>query len=950
MNHFVYYDVESLPNVFTTAVWEPSRKRLLFFYLVDDPQLINENRYPEILEEVRAKNRNLPADTAFQFHDLSSQEGAEAMARYFGVSDSSLVNNPKAKSSFPAGYRMVCDTDPDFDPERYPYLVGYNSFNYDTVMLAWLFYRLFPITEGKAEFQPVTAHEMRAFNDELFSRQHRNAMTGRLRFDEDGNEKGWFFTPNMIRRNFQLSGRYIDAVRLNEKQQHTGLKRLAGLMGHQIREYEGLDNDQAKIEDPAVFASLCAYNISDVLSLYELFQDPFYTSNFEMKQQLLKDYPDTVFQKKKEAFEADIQPASVSMRRLLPDSTSASFVSRILAPYSPLKDIEAISFLYPSKEQAKNLGMVQKDILEEVRNAFYSWFEQPELRKQFDRVYDFYASLRGKNINDSEQYQKDYPLSVRKNIPYLSMDQLPADNPGIELFNQDGSSSGCYAIMSIGGLHGAEYDAARLHEDQKNCSRLEKAMEQVQQLYPDPKALKKAKTFTAKDGKEYKASDFLTTSKGVLKWKDLARQKPVLFASKASGAALNDRYHKSSSAIVNHEDFVSYYPGLLINLQAFQNPDLGEDRYARLLQNKDEFGRKMNDASLSEKERNRYRLMREGTKLLLNAASGAADTQNRSPIRMNNRILSMRIIGQLLSWHLAQAQTLAGARIVSINTDGLYSILDQEVNRKILEEETRDIHIRIEPEQTGLISKDTNTRLEYDPATGIMTSAAGAYAVSAGGPGVTRSLNHPAVVDLILSRYLLQGRNDPDFLEKPFDRNLARNLLCQFMEEKKDQPAILLRYFQNIIAGTSASTPFAIDQQGNPKLLQRYNRIFIMKDSALDTVHLQAAAIAAITPASQKKRLREGLPAQNHDPKALEILLKKNPDLLEEMPENREASLRKITGISPEWNIQIENDSLFTMDKDRQEKLLGGLDLEVYLDLAQAAYQPWKNTEINAED
>lgn len=110
MNHFVYYDVESLPNVFTTAVWEPSRKRLLFFYLVDDPQLINENRYPEILEEVRAKNRNLPADTAFQFHDLSSQEGAEAMARYFGVSDSSLVNNPKAKSSFPAGYRMVCDT------------------------------------------------------------------------------------------------------------------------------------------------------------------------------------------------------------------------------------------------------------------------------------------------------------------------------------------------------------------------------------------------------------------------------------------------------------------------------------------------------------------------------------------------------------------------------------------------------------------------------------------------------------------------------------------------------------------------------------------------------------------------------------------------------------------------------------------------------------------------
>lgn len=943
MNHFVYYDVESLPNVFTTAVWEPSRKRILFFYLVDDSKLIDENKYPEIIEEVRARNKNLPADADFQFYNLSTQEGAEAMAQYFGVCDASLVNNPKSRSSFPARFRMVCDTDPYFDAERYPYLVGYNSFHYDTVMLAWLFYRLFPIRDGKADFQPISADEMRAFNDELFSSQYRNNMTARLRLDKDGKDQGWFFTPNMIRRSFQLSGRYIDAVRMNEKQMHTGLKRLAGLMGHQIKEYEGLDDDQAIITDPAVFASLCAYNISDVLSLYELFQEPFYQSNFDMKAQLLRDYPDTVYQKKADAFAPDVQPASVSIRRLLPDSTSAAFVSRILAPYSPLKDIDSISFLYPSKERADQLGIEQKDVLEETKKAFYQWFEQPELRQEFDRIYEYYSLLRGKSINDSEQYQKDYPLSVRSQIPFLSLEDLPAGNLGMELYDKTGQSSGCYVVMGAGGVHGAEYDLALYQQDLLEYEKLVQAMKAVQSQYSDPKDLKKAKQFIDADGTVYKASAFLKTSKGVLKWKDLAKEKPGLFTAKTNGVMLNERYHKTSSGITSHEDFVSYYPGLLINLQAFTNPDLGEDRYARLLENKQIFGQKMNDQSLSAPEKNRYKLMREGTKLLLNAASGAADTQNRSPIRMNNRILSMRIIGQLLSYRLAQAQTLEGARIVSSNTDGLYSIMDAAQNRAILEQETRDIHVQIEPERTGLISKDTNTRLEFDADQKQITSVAGAYLVSANGPDVTRSLNHPAIVDLVLSRYLMLGADDPDFLARPFDRNLAREILEAFMAEKKNEPAVLLRYFQNILAGSAASTPFAIDQQDQAHLLQRYNRIFIMKDASAQTVHLQAAAIAAITPASQKKRQREHLPAQNHHPQALNILSRRNPDILAALPENREITLRKITGVSPEWNIEIENGSLFTMDSVRQKELLEGLDLEVYLDLVETAFQPWKN-------
>jgi hypothetical protein len=45
----------------------------------------------------------------------------------------------------------------------------------------------------------------------------------------------------------------------------------------------------------------------------------------------------------------------------------------------------------------------------------------------------------------------------------------------------------------------------------------------------------------------------------------------------------------------------------------------------------------------------------------------------------------MRIIGQLFSWRIGQAQVIAGARVPSTNTDGLYTAdLDETTNNTIL--------------------------------------------------------------------------------------------------------------------------------------------------------------------------------------------------------------------------------------------------------------------------
>jgi hypothetical protein len=80
-------------------------------------------------------------------------------------------------------------------------------------------------------------------------------------------------------------------------------------------------------------------------------------------------------------------------------------------------------------------------------------------------------------------------------------------------------------------------------------------------------------------------------------------------------------------------------------MDAFFNTGLGYDRYGEIFDNKTKYGKLMKDKSLTQAERDMYATMREGTKLILNSASGAGDANFESNVRMNNKIISMRIIG-----------------------------------------------------------------------------------------------------------------------------------------------------------------------------------------------------------------------------------------------------------------------------------------------------------------
>ncbi|MET3959950.1 hypothetical protein ABIE52_006885 [Rhodococcus sp. OAS809] len=315
---------------------------------------------------------------------------------------------------------------------------------------------------------------------------------------------------------------------------------------------------------------------------------------------------------------------------------------------------------------------------------------------------------------------------------------------------------------------------------------------------------------------------------------------------------LDPKYRFTSVADVIHEDFTSYYPLMLVNLAAFTNPDLAEpgqpapDKYSQIFGDKERYGKLRKDRSLTAAERENYSVLREGTKLILNAASGAADARHDTPILMNNMIITMRIIGQLFSWRIGQAQTFAGGRIVSTNTDGLYSTLDSETNQKVLDQHTAAIGVEIEPEALTLVSKDSNNRVEFltaeesfeiltDDSHGapsyrpeeikgkpwyrVVASAGGGTLACWAGPSPRKALAHPAMVDRLLLEYfkLVAGGytpaqrpvpyalTEPVSISEPMDFGAMREVLTELHRHLDVRD--LLKLYQNLLASSlSAGT------------------------------------------------------------------------------------------------------------------------------------------------
>lgn len=1016
-----FYDIESVNNVFTLANWRTQDNLLELYILLDEPvSVIGQNDFSGIVaqtikDRVWEKNKNFTGEIKiFDLRDLYSNS---RLAKIFGLSSAQRINDPSHTSVYPTDFRLVCDTDKGYTPDVHPYLLGYNSQNFDTTLLAEYFYTVWPLSyqcathaQNNAEtmtptvsFQPTKASIMRKVDDEMFSDTFNKNMPLYLAREYDysrGCYKPADYTGIRwkIRKNMLMSGRHIDVARLNEKQKHVGLKRIIGMLGGQILESDKLrpSEEDKTIENLDQLADLLAYNASDVINLdLVVFRNKTYQANFALKKSLLQTYPELIYRQKPNEYAPDIRPEAVRNDRLYIDSSSAQLATKTLCPYGHLTDIPVVSFLYPSEQKAKELGVPRRNILEECNQFFHRLFTQPEPLEAWNRIYQYYKSIEGKNYNASENYAADYPNGE----PVHVLAEMPKDNLCIYYYDKDGNPTSCFAAFSTGGIHGAEYNKAKYEYDLAKWQEQYDLLCKVQALYPNPVDLKMARTVTI-DGTEYPASKFLKSNSTMKNaaYRDLTDKKPKLFVVDTKGNwSLNTSasgYAYTSVDPTNHEDFTSYYPNLLRMMSAFYNEGLGYDRYAEIFQNKQDYGFLMKEKNanltpeqsqkyqrlresaaqniaglvidpmhVSKQERDAYDILRDGTKLILNSASGAADANFESNIRMNNQIISMRIIGQLFSWRIAQAQTYKGAKITSTNTDGLYSVLEAEENAKILKQESDDIGVEIEPEPIFLISKDTNNRLELKIGTMEITSASGGTVGCRKGPVPTKALSHPAIIDWALSEYLVRlatGQHGLSMAD-PFSQKLGMEIL----EESKTvfEKQEWLRMFQNIIAASpgSMSYNFAIPatvsvndddeivpagtlQEEDIIVMQHYNRVFIMQDGTEHACHLYKAAAHALSPLVQKKRALNNEKAQQHDPIARRVLTA-NGVKVDTLPKNKEAVVSKVTNIEPTWYMYIQNAALNQLSDAEMTFLMDNIDLNKYLGLLCNAYtNSWKNT------
>lgn len=814
-----FYDVEALNNVFMISFYYPKQNKVIISYVCDDKNLLAyPNWKQDAIKEIQTVNTNFDGEIVFEplSNDPKDVSNVKEFFKRLGVS---TVKNGKytdqngnytpldrfENTAYWNDYYPVKVTDvypqlrknrigqfkkiPAYDKNA-PYQgrrFGYNSSNYDMTILA-LFTSLYQNALIKVEDperyncgvpMPLpTAKKMREYNDAMFSSLYIGNMKKIL---GPANSEA-----SQIYRGWKDTGRYLDTSNFNEKR--VALKKALAFLGEPMNESDQLNAHNATILNDKQMLALMAYNVSDVINLRTLHDQPLYQNNYTVKSLLLDLYPQLTYTNKKGTYHPYEKTDKDSIYRvrwdaLRPDSTSASFVEKVIAPYHQLLDDPVVTFDYPLKN-----GKVI-DVLDFTRDwlldklAFYryhlssfkaltkdqqSLIIASDIYQEFQRIYDFYAAIRGRNFNQCSRRYKDYYMRDDhylddKWLPYYTHHQdliekikmgkrstvdlfnaITMENKELTRLNQDSHrflfyyhintkgqtindcfvKSSCFAKFSIGGIHGQEINIKAYQKDLDDYNEKVEIQRQMQAIDADATSFFKSRNvFDALlngETKQVKVRPYLKTGakKSYAEWREF--EKPEIFSfAKNKGYELKDKYKYVSIGPAHHEDFTSYYPSLLIKLGVFKNDRMVDeegrslDPYKALLDQRVIEKHKAKDTSLTPEERTFATLKQLAMKLLLNSASGIADGKWETNITLNNKTIAMRIIGQLFAWRIGQAQSFANARVPSTNTDGLYTMdISKELNDKILEKEVSQLGIGIEPEELDLfVTKDSNNRL-----------------------------------------------------------------------------------------------------------------------------------------------------------------------------------------------------------------------------------------------
>lgn len=303
------------------------------------------------------------------------------------------------------------------------------------------------------------------------------------------------------------------------------------------------------------------------------------------------------------------------------------------------------------------------------------------------------------------------------------------------------------------------------------------------------------------------------------------------------------RYVYTSTGLARHQDFSSYYPTLTVMLKLAINVD-GKDQYEVIYNQRMYNKQQSKNPDNSPAVRLQFKKKQVPQKLLLNSLTGMADAKGKlkSKVRVNNKILKMRIIGQLFAWRIGQALALKGATIVSTNTDGLYTMgIDEKTNDEVVKEQTAHMYLTVKPEEIdNFISANANNRIEV--VGGKVNEAKGGTLTAWQGPLWNKRLSHPALNDRILMQYLTRK---PDAVNQAFDYDFAKQQLNEFKNSlmgSREDKLKFLNFLQWITRSNFNSRQlifmhalkqnedqsWTLDRQQSPIFIEQTNRIFLI--------------------------------------------------------------------------------------------------------------------------
>lgn len=711
-----------------------------------------------------------------------------------------------------------------------------------------------------------------AINQNLFSKEYHNHMPSYLWKDKQANN---------IYHNLRMSNRFLDIFDVNRESQ-ISLKNLAAFLGRTIKESERLGSNIA-INTFDELAELLAYNMCDTINTCAVFGTKDVQGSLNDKQTLLNMFPITLYACYADVSEDEHQMTlkesqqtidQSDYKRLTLDDTSANFATRIIAPYESLNDFPVVDYTFPrllkdSADTKKSLAYRQtvntriKQLQPKLKQYVHSkhddqidtvtssnntqarnlddspvcgydvlddtllWFIDQEqqhpgshLTDAFRPIYQFYNTLRGANVNQSE----NQPIADRNLFELAKYAQKHRDEITYFYRNEKGEPINSFATMQLGGVHGAEYNQQRFYNDQfiyDHYDDVKTAVNDQLQTLIDQGEIKNRKDALAQNirldltalkpnFKPY--ADEILTKSGTLK----ARKRNGVSLFNNDGA-LRDEYCLTSNNVEDHllafhADFSSFYPTLLTLMGVYATASkhlknghkLVVDRYSNMyhkrLQIKKCWKTKkdLNGNPLSDEMQLVYEKSANGYKLILNSASGQSDRNIDNNIRMNNAALSMRIIGQLFALRIGQALALKGCRIPSTNTDGLYVYVDPDDpdpnhvhNRddvqQVIDEVTENMFIKVDAESLyQFISKDTNNRIEFEEPfneTGKIDDARGTDLTAYRFNRLDKKTNKPPLLDAVLANYLPQIDN---FKQRP-DETKIKAILQKMIDDACQQ-------------------------------------------------------------------------------------------------------------------------------------------------------------------